>query len=374
MNAPSRQPDTCRNSRQRCGVGWSLAADLAAADRFAILCAWLAEDDRKAEFPRPPGIQLRARRYLSFKEIRSVGQLDAGAARELVDSYLERGIVRRGLVLKCRSCMNTDWYPLDDVGHDFKCERCRSLSLVARASWVTNTDEPTPYYDLAEVVFQALKVNCHVPIGGSAMLEKASRAFAEAPELKFRIDADTKVELDLLVIADGKIGLGEAKKGTKLDATAKGENQWLRNLKQLCPRRPCRLRGLRHGFRRLGNNDQGAHHQRIHPRQITRGPVPVELRRLAVTPRRSACRSTDCVHSMPDWSRRPARTRRPLMQCSYRPTPSDQSISIPREHDGAGTHVGLPDPPTGTESDRSRSAWSTSCWRRVLPECLLGAP
>ena len=213
----------------------AFSADLGAADRFAILSAWLAEDDKKAVGPRPPGIQLRARRYLSFEEILRVGQFDdAGAARELVDSYLERGIVRRGYVLKCRSCMHTEWYALDDVGHDFKCERCRALSLVTRTSWATDTSEPTPYYDLAEVVFQALKVNCHVPIGALAMLKKTSRIFAEAPELEVRLDADTMVELDLLVIADGKIGLGEAKKGTKLDATAKGENQWLRNLRQLC--------------------------------------------------------------------------------------------------------------------------------------------
>ena len=48
-----------------------------------------------------------------------------------------------------------------------------------------------------------------------------------------QIGSDTKVEIDLLVISDGRIGLGEAKKGEKLAATAKGENQWLRNLKQL---------------------------------------------------------------------------------------------------------------------------------------------
>jgi hypothetical protein len=49
-----------------------------------------------------------------------------------------------------------------------------------------------------------------------------------------RIDTDTGVELDLLVIADGKIGLGEAKKGSRLDDTAKKEEQRLRNLKRLC--------------------------------------------------------------------------------------------------------------------------------------------
>ena len=66
------------------------------------------------------------------------------------------------------------------------------------------------------------------------MLKQTSRAFAEAPELEVRIDAATKIEVDLLVISDGKIGLGEAKKIAKLDATAGREKQWLHNLKRLC--------------------------------------------------------------------------------------------------------------------------------------------
>lgn len=213
----------------------AFSTDLAAVDRFDILRTWLKQDDKKASVPRPPGIQLRARRYLSLEEIQSVGKHDnIDETRELIDTYLVKGIVRRGLVLKCRSCLHTDWYPLDDVGHDFKCGRCRTQSLIVRNSWVTPTHEPTPYYDLAEVVFQALKLNCHVPIGALAMLKKTSRAFAEAPELEVRIDPNTKVELDLLVISDGKIGLGEAKKSNKLDGTARDAKRWLHNLKLLC--------------------------------------------------------------------------------------------------------------------------------------------
>lgn len=213
----------------------ALAADLADPARFAVLRAWLAKDDKKGKVPRRPGIQRQDRRYLSLEDVWCAGELESSeVARSLLDSYLERGIVRRGFVLKCRSCMDTSWYALDDVGHGFSCKRCRTARLVTRSSWISNTDEPVPHYDLAEVVYQALDSDCHVPIGALAALKKASQAFAEAPELEVHFDGSTKVEIDLLVIADGRIMLGEAKKGDVLDGTKKAENEWLRRLKRVC--------------------------------------------------------------------------------------------------------------------------------------------
>lgn len=212
----------------------ALAADLADPARFAVLRAWLAKDDKKGKIPRPPGIQRQDRRYLSLEDVWCAGELESSeVARSLLDSYLERGIVRRGFVLKCRSCMDTSWYALDDVGHGFSCKRCRTARLVTRSSWISNTDEPVPHYDLAEVVYQALDSDCHVPIGALAALKQESQAFAEAPELEVNFDGSTKMEIDLLVVADGRIMFGEAKKGDTLDDTAKAENEWLRRLRRL---------------------------------------------------------------------------------------------------------------------------------------------
>ena len=215
------------------GLG-PFSEDLSETGRFAILRGWIAPDPKKDGEPRPPGIRLRGRRYLSLEDVRVLGGLTStDDARVLVDSYLARDIVRRGFVLKCSLCRNTDWYPVDDLGQHFQCTRCRASNLVLRETWITLTDEAVPFYDLAEVATQALEFNCHVPIGALAALQKNCRVFAEAPELEVYRDGGPKVELDLLVITDGLIGLGEAKKGPKLDDTKKKEETWLRSLVRL---------------------------------------------------------------------------------------------------------------------------------------------
>ena len=161
-----------------------------------------------------------------------VSGLDDTGARAVLDGYLTRGIVRRGLVLKCGHCLHFDWYDLDVVGQAFECRRCRTATVVTHATW-RGGSEPTLYYDLAEVVLQALRGNVEVPIRALAALQREARSFAETPEVELVDGNGVRLEIDLLAISDGRIVIGEAKTGNVIQPTAKAETVWLGQVARL---------------------------------------------------------------------------------------------------------------------------------------------
>jgi len=207
----------------------SLAADLSNPERFALLRGWLSTSRSGAD----PGVFTGGRRrYLSLTDVMLVSGLASEDARLVLDGYLTRGIVRRGLVLKCGHCLHFEWYDLEEIGQSFSCRRCRASTVLTIKTWRMGA-EPTYYYDLAEVVFQALQGNVEVPVRALASLQRDARSFAETPEVELVDVSGAKIEIDLLAIADGRIIVGEAKTGDKLQDTAKAESAWLGRIERL---------------------------------------------------------------------------------------------------------------------------------------------
>ena len=102
-----------------------------AADRTrALLKSWTSHE----RSGRTPGFWDEYRRYLSLDDAVSASGINADEIRTLLDGYLRRGILSRGLVLKCAHCLNATWYPLDDVTQSFTCSRCRSRGTITEAS------------------------------------------------------------------------------------------------------------------------------------------------------------------------------------------------------------------------------------------------
>lgn len=199
-----------------------LAADLERPEVLALLRGWSSTEPSDVE----PGVLGGRHRFLSFDDSVRMSGLPDDEVRDLLDRYITRGILRRGLVLKCEHCLFLDWYDLSELGQHFSCRRCLTSTVITQPTWRRGA-EPAPYYDLAEVVQQALRANFEVPVRVLAKLLAEARSFAETPEMEVTDPEGRKIELDLLAIADGRIVLGEAKTGDRLKATAASERDWL---------------------------------------------------------------------------------------------------------------------------------------------------
>jgi hypothetical protein len=181
-----------------------------------LLQAYLAREDKKRErepgFLAFPGKLRNRRRFLTFEDIRIATGGEGEVVRQLIDRYLARGILRPGFYLHCKKCQSQGWYPLETVGRTFRCSRCSEESLLTEPSWRTPRDGPQVYYDLSEVVFQAVRNNCHAPVLALLRLRQGTRSFLFTTEREILEKDGTKLmEIDLVVIADGQIIVGEAK-------------------------------------------------------------------------------------------------------------------------------------------------------------------
>ena len=133
-----------------------LADHLRLSSTRGLLRAYLSKarsDDR--------GIFLtsRDRRFLSFEQASRVSGTMGIVTRRILDGYVAQRVLRRGLILQCWRCGYADWYPLEAFGQTFTCGRCRHVSLIVQAAWKQPDDgEPNWYYDLDEVVYQALSL------------------------------------------------------------------------------------------------------------------------------------------------------------------------------------------------------------------------
>lgn len=207
-----------------------LAADLSDPRTLTLLKSWLSTERSGAA----PGVLTSGsrRRFLTFEDAgRASGILD-DELTVLIDRYIERDIVRRGLVLKCPNCLQFDWHALDAVTQSFECGRCRIASRITSATWRGGGAEPPLYYDLAEVVYQAISSDFDVPVRALKQLSDESKSsFAEAPEIEIA-DTTERTEIDLLVIADGRILLGEAKRSNELGKSARDEVRWLERFRR----------------------------------------------------------------------------------------------------------------------------------------------
>lgn len=214
-----------------------LAEDLASKDRNKLLQAFRPKVPEDA-----PGVFLKPLRrgFLSFEDFLKVADLSQDDLRRLIDRYIERGIVTRGLILKCAGCSYAGWYAADEFGNSFRCTRCRQTTLITRDTWIgglkgePQTSEPTWYYELSEVVYQALCGNARAPILALAKLKKDARSFLFTPELEFwskegrSAESDKPlIEIDVCALVDGKIVIGEAKIANRLESRPREEDRFL---------------------------------------------------------------------------------------------------------------------------------------------------
>ena len=169
------------------------------------------------------------RKYLRLRDL--VRILDYGKpelararkeARELLDRFLTSSIAFRGVVLRCPLCADTSFYRLEDLDPAYRCPRCRRRSAITDGSWPVGESgpfEPDWYYALDEVAYLGLRNDIHVPVLALVEVAKSSASFLHMPEVVVAREGETDLEVDLWAVADGRIVLGEAKKGDVLAET-----------------------------------------------------------------------------------------------------------------------------------------------------------
>ncbi|MCL8026463.1 hypothetical protein [Nocardioides bruguierae] len=134
-------------------------------------------------------------------------------ARERLDTYLTRGIIRRGLILGCRMCEAPSFVPVDDVAQVNRCPRCGSLNDLTLDVWRAPAGEPQWYYDLHQVARDFLRDNGHAPAQLAHHLSRKARNYADCAEMNLllRGTRTSIAEVDLVAYADGHLLTAEVK-------------------------------------------------------------------------------------------------------------------------------------------------------------------
>ncbi len=135
----------------------------------------------------------------------------SGAEQECIEQSLlpflvERRIVLQGCRLRCEHCQTRQWYPLEDVGQDYRCSACLRVNQTPYS--------PEQSYRLAPLAHRALHENQLVPLAALALLAgEAKRDFLWVPELRLEDPVAAglpETDLDISCVRDGDLILGEA--------------------------------------------------------------------------------------------------------------------------------------------------------------------
>jgi hypothetical protein len=171
-----------------------------------------APDGKKESTMKAFFLEENQRRYLNFLAIRKIlGSIDDAVAT--IDQYIEHDILYRGFIFKCLYCSNRDWYSIANVTKKFKCSRCGKEQTVTKPNWRL-PDEPSWFYQLDEILYQAIRSNAIVPLLTLDYLRRESTySFLYTNEL--RLSKTGKgghfVEIDICCIPDGQLSLGESR-------------------------------------------------------------------------------------------------------------------------------------------------------------------
>jgi hypothetical protein len=168
---------------------------------------------KRGEGDEGPGLFLKDSRrwYLSLDE---VAILAPGGASAVLEDLHDRDALLRGHALKCEHCRATSFYALDEHQR-FTCVRCRREQRATRFSWLKKDPEPRFRYALAEVAYQFLRHNGHLPLlatydhfaAGSA---RERQVLDVAFEVEIRSPDGVQSEHDIVASSGANLWLGEA--------------------------------------------------------------------------------------------------------------------------------------------------------------------
>jgi hypothetical protein len=128
-----------------------------------------------------------------------------------LDRFLELGVIRRGLVLKCLQCGKRQWLELRTFAMELSCQRCGAYISINVSTWENHTIEPVWFYDLHPIIRQLLETNGDIPILAGRKIQKELKLADFIQEVEFR-KQDQLIEIDLIVGNRDKLVISECKK------------------------------------------------------------------------------------------------------------------------------------------------------------------
>lgn len=212
------------NILTRMAAGRDALVDMLTGPLHATLGAFNAtHKSTSAEYPAGEGVVLADGGYLNLKGMALRAGVPAERARQLADPLLSAGILRRGLVLRCASCLRPSFLPVGRLGQHYECPRCGSQNELVQQRWQMPADEPLWFYDLHPAARELFSQHGDVPLMLAGRLRASSRRYADVAELEL-VDASSGepvAESDLLAHVDGKVLVAEAKSTDALADTTK---------------------------------------------------------------------------------------------------------------------------------------------------------
>jgi hypothetical protein len=105
-------------------------------------------------YPSGGGVVLRlGEGVLSFAGICALtARMNPGDLRERIDVALRAGVLRRGMVLRCKICQSKQFQTIDKIGQLWTCERCDAANDLDHHVW-PGPIRPDPDQDVTEVEF-----------------------------------------------------------------------------------------------------------------------------------------------------------------------------------------------------------------------------
>lgn len=127
-----------------------------------------------------------------------------------IEDWLQRGVLISGFQLDCPKCNFEGWYPIELVGEQYFCTRCRSENRRPHESEI--------HYRLHESVYQAHRENMMIPILTLDILKThfTEDSFIYTVPVNLEKGNPNSHEIDIIAIIDGELFIGECKKTNKL--------------------------------------------------------------------------------------------------------------------------------------------------------------
>jgi hypothetical protein len=161
------------------------------------------------------GYEIRGTGYIAIEDAAKVLKVELQDARSVLDRLVDLKVLRQGFLLYCARCRTYDFYRIDQVGATFDCLACGHVSPLTRGQWYAQDPEPHWYYALDQVVHDLLTHHGDVPILAAAKMGHGASSLLWSPELELT-DAVGSIEIDICVVINGRIIIGEAKSNASL--------------------------------------------------------------------------------------------------------------------------------------------------------------
>ena len=166
------------------------------------------------------GVKIDHRSYFSAEEMVAMYEqlgYSSSDTKSFKDFLVEKNILHRGFVLKCKYCGDKPFYYLESIGKNgtFICKRCNLKQSISSENILRSYSDLIVFYSLNEIMFQFIENDGLLPLFTLFKLKSLSnQQFQFSPEFKIVSEEEEIkeiLEVDIACIIDSHIVMGECK-------------------------------------------------------------------------------------------------------------------------------------------------------------------